>query len=224
MNEDKLELIYENKLASAEDMQGFKLEGQAKLAFPNGRLRMENALDPALEQAANFVLWCPEPFPGDIQVEWEFWPLREPGLCMLFFAAAGLNGEDLFDSGLKPRAGQYEHYTQGDIRTLHLSYFRRKYADERGFHTVNLRKSRGFHLVAQGADPIPNVEDCQPPYRLKLNKRGASVRFSVNELSVLAWKDDGESYGPVLGGGKIGFRQMAPLIAEYASLKVYRLT
>ena len=30
------------------------------------------------------------------------------------------------------------------------------------------------------------------------------------------WVDDGQTYGKLSGGGKIGFRQMAPLVAEYA--------
>jgi len=37
---------------------------------------------------------------------------------------------------------------------------------------------------------------------------------------VFDWRDDGKTYGELLTGGKIGFRQMAPLIAEYANLKV----
>ena len=47
------------------------------------------------------------------------------------------------------------------------------------------------------------------------------MAFSIDDLPVLQWVDDGESYGPILGGGKIGFRQMAPLIAEYANLQVH---
>lgn len=216
-------LIYENKLSSPDDVSGFRLEGQAGITFPNGRMRMENALDPELGQQSNFVFWCPERFSDNIQVEWDFWPVREPGLCMLFLAAEGKNGEDLFDSALKERTGEYHHYSYGDIRTLHLSYFRRRYEDERGFHTCNLRKSFGFHLVAQGADPIPNVEDGLPPYHLTLIKQGALVRFRINELPILEWRDDGQSYGSVLGGGRIGFRQMAPLIGEYANFKVFEL-
>jgi hypothetical protein len=38
---------------------------------------------------------------------------------------------------------------------------------------------------------------------------------------IFTWEDDGATYGPRLQAGKIGFRQMAPLIAEYANLKVY---
>ncbi|MBR0365384.1 MAG: DUF1961 family protein, partial [Clostridia bacterium] len=54
----------------------------------------------------------------------------------------------------------------------------------------------------------------------KLNGR---IEFAINELIVFSWPDDGEEYGAVLGGGKIGFRQMAPMIGEYSNLKVYQL-
>lgn len=75
--------------------------------------------------------------------------------------------------------------------------------------------------MAQGADPLPGTADCAESYRMLLVKRGGSIYFSINELPILEWKDDGEAYGPLLGAGKIGFRQMAPLVAEYANLKVY---
>jgi hypothetical protein len=54
-------------------------------------------------------------------------------------------------------------------------------------------------------------------------KRAAEVSFSINDLLIFHWIDDGQSYGPLLGSGKIGFRQMAPLIGEYANLTVHRL-
>jgi hypothetical protein len=212
--------LYANSLASAPDVNGFRLEGDAVIGFPEGRMRMENARDPGEGQAANFVYWCPEEFPADIAVSWEFRPIREPGLCILFFAAKGVSGEDVFDPGLAPRVGIYGQYHSGDINALHVSYFRRRHPDERAFHTCNLRKSRGFHLVCQGADPLPSVEDAQPPYHIRLIKYGPRVAFFINDLPIFDWTDDGRSYGPVLGRGKIGFRQMAPLIAEYANLEV----
>ena len=109
-----------------------------------------------------------------------------------------------------------------------MSYFRRRQADERPFTTCNLRKSHGFHLVARGADPIPSVPDAVPPYRISVLKAGPRVRFSIGQgehadLPLLDWIDDGSRHGEVLSGGKIGFRQMAPLIAEYANLRVWRV-
>ena len=213
-------LVYENPLASATDVDGFLMEGSGATTFPMGRLRLENLRDPSEGQKANIVVWCPRDFPADVCVEWDFWPIREPGLCIVFFSAIGRNGNDIFDDSLARRDGIYSQYHSGDIDAYHLSYFRRKAETERAFQTCNLRKSRGFHLVAQGADPLPSVIDAMPPYALRLSKLGPDVSFSINDLCVLRWSDD-EQHGPVLGAGKIGFRQMAPLIAEYANLRVY---
>jgi hypothetical protein len=212
--------LYENLLAHKADVKGFRLEGDAIITFPKGRMRMQNLRDVAEGQAANFVFWCPLNFPPDIEVSWDFWPIQEPGLCILFFAATGRKGEDLFDSKLAPRAGLYEQYHHGDINALHVSYFRRRYPVERAFHTCNLRKSYGLHLVSQGADPIPSVVDTQGPYRIRLIKYKAEVAFSINDLPIFRWVDDGITHGSFLGSGKIGFRQMAPLIGEYANFKV----
>ncbi len=214
-------LIWENPLAGEADLQGFVTEGRVKIAFPEGKLRLENAESAQLGQKANYVLWCGEMFPADFLMEISFRPIREPGLAMLFFAAAGRNGEDLFDPGLQKRTGEYIQYHHGDINAFHLSFFRRKEKDERSFHTVNLRKSYGFYLTAQGADPIPDAADATEDYRLSLLKRGAEVRFAVNELEVLRFTDDGTSYGPLLGPGRIGLRQLAPMIGEYADWKVW---
>jgi len=214
------ETIYKNPLAGPDDIAGWRMEGDGAVSFPLGRMRMENTRDPEEGQAANIVHWCPEDFPDDVAVSWDYWPVREPGLCILFFAAAGRKGEDLFDASLAKRGGIYKQYHHGDINALHVSYFRHKFPQERAFRTCNLRKSYGFHLVAQGADPLPPVADAIGPYRIRLVKSGPEVVFGINDLELFRWTDDGQSYGPVLGGGKIGFRQMAPMIAEYANLKV----
>lgn len=219
-----MKLIYDNPLTGEENLKDFILEGSAAMSFPQGRLRLENKLDAALEQKANYVLWCKEEFPSDIRIEWDFWPIRQPGLCIMFFAAKGRNGEDLFDPLLQQRTGEYPLYHHGDINAFHISYFRRKEEDEKAFHTCNLRKSYGFYMAAQGGDPIPDVGDAKPPYHMTVEKLGDTVRFFINDLEILKYEDDGETYGPKLDGGKIGFRQLAPFIGEYQNLKVYELT
>ena len=75
----------------------------------------------------------------------------------------------------------------------------------------------------QGGDPIPDADECRDMYRIALEKKGNLVRLLVEEVEVFSYVDDGETYGPCLAGGKIGFRQLAPMIAEYADLKVYAL-
>ena len=217
------QLIYENPLACEADIKGFRLEGSAKITFPGGRMRMENAISAEAGQKANYVLWCDRVFPDNIRIEWDFRPIREPGLAILFFAAKGINGKDIFDPSIDIRTGEYPLYHHGDINVFHVSYFRRKEADERAFHTCNLRKSYGFYLVSQGADPIPDADDCHGDYHLSLIKKKDFVSFSVNGLTVFSFEDDGETYGDYLTDGRIGFRQLAPMIAEYSGLKVYSL-
>ena len=218
--------IYTNPLAGRSDIDGWRIEGDGTATFPMGRMRMEGTRDPGEGQKANIVHWCPEEFPDSISISWDFYPIREPGLCILFFAAAGRQGEDLFDPSLADRNGPYDQYHHGDINALHVSYFRRKHPQERAFTTCNLRKSYGFHLVAQGADPLPSVPDAQPPYRVEVIKDGPEVLFGIGKggdearLPLLHWTDDGQNTGPALGGGKIGFRQMTPMIGEYANLRV----
>jgi hypothetical protein len=206
-------MAYQNKLASPDDLAGFRLEGEGALSFPRGRLRLESLRPPEDGQDANIVLWCPEDFGPDITVRWDFWPIREPGLAIVFFHARGRHGEDIFD--LAPRTGPYDQYHHGDLNAYHVSYFRRMWPSERKLHTCNLRKSYGFHLVAQGPDPLPPVLDAQGPYAMSLTVRGGEVTFAVEDLVSFRWRDDDP-----LPGGKLGFRQMAPMIGEYANLRV----
>lgn len=220
---EKAVLLYDNPLTSESDVKDFVLEGKAAITFPQGRMRLENTVSAEEGQKANYVLWCPEEFPSDVMITWDFYPIREPGLCIMFFAAKGKEGQDLFDEALQKRTGEYVQYHHGDINAFHVSYFRRKEPDERAFHTCNLRKSYGFYLTAQGGDPIPDVSDAKPPYHITVLKKENEVRFYIDDMEVFCFIDDGETYGPLLGGGKIGFRQLAPFIGEYENLKVYEV-
>ena len=224
MDLSKSKLLYENPLSCAEDVRGFRLEGDASLTFPRGRMRMENAYERDGERGlhANFILWCERDIPDHIAVSWDFRPLTDAGLAMIWIAAKGRQGEDLFDPRLSPRNGDYQQYHHGDINALHASYFRRN-PSEIGFRTCNLRKSHGFHLVCQGGDPLPDAKYAVQPHRVEVVKSGQHLRFSMNDIVLFHWIDDGQSFGPVLRDGKIGFRQMAGLIAEYANLQVHEV-
>lgn len=216
------ETLYENPLNGKKDVMNWIAEGRVEIAESENKMVLQNELDPDLYgDDAHWVLWCPEEFPDRVMMEWDFYPMEEPGLCMLFFSAHGQDGHDLFSEKLPKRTGYYPQYHSGSINALHLSYFRHKHAEERAFRTCNLRKSSGFHLVAQAADPLPPVEDACPPYHIKLVKYEGVVQFSINDLSLLEWEDQGE-YGPIYSGGYIGFRQMAPMKAAYSNLTVKR--
>ena len=222
---EQTETIYENNFSSDAALDDFILEGQAHVSINNGALRLQNVLDPSLGQTANFVLWNKNNFPDKISIEWDFYPLHDTGLAMMFFSAKGINGEDIFDPILPKRTGRYEMYYDGAINAYHISYFRKNDAEGKSFATCNMRKSKGFYLVCQGADPIPCYNDCISPYHINILKYMNHVIFSINGLQLFHFIDDGKTYGNrIHADGKIGFRQMAPLIAEYKNLKVSSVT
>ena len=78
-------LIYDNSLASSELVKDFVLEGQARITFDGGVMRMENALSADNGQKANYVYWCPVEFPENVEITWDFRPVKEPGLAIIFF-------------------------------------------------------------------------------------------------------------------------------------------
>ena len=141
-----MKLIYENPLSTPEDVKDFVLEGKAVISFENGRLRMENQLSEVEGQKANYVYWCDREFPENIRIEWGFLPVREPGLAMMFFAAKGRDGEDIFDPSLDVRNGEYKMYHHGDIDAFHVSYFRRKEPDENIFTPAICARAMAFTL------------------------------------------------------------------------------
>jgi hypothetical protein len=214
-------VLYSNPLKGPADVADWVGEGPVSLGSHEGALELSGSLDDEeFGDHAHWTFWCPEEFPDGIRVSWEFLPLEEPGLAMVFFAANGHGGRDLFYPELTPRTGYYPQYHSGDLDALHVSYFRHKYQSERAFRTCNLRKSAGFKLVAQGADPLPPAEDAVDFYRMEVVKDGPSVAFSINGLPLLDWQDPSDT---VLGGGYLGFRQMAPLRAAYRNLVVEKI-
>ncbi|MCG0056575.1 YesU family protein, partial [Escherichia coli] len=81
------------------------MEGGGQISSDDHSLPLSHVQD-----EEHFVFWCPETFPDGIIVTWDFSPIEQPGLCMLFFAAAGIRGEDLFDPSLRKRTGTYPEY------------------------------------------------------------------------------------------------------------------
>lgn len=217
------DVIYKNPLKDKKDIEGWVMEGDGVISFPKAKMRLESKRPVEDGQKSNIVFWCPETFPDNICISWDFLPIREPGLAILFFSAMGRDGCDIFDDSLKKRLGPYNHYFDGDINAYHISYFRRN-PIEREFQVCNLRKSFGHHLVKQGPDPIPSTMDIKKSYKIIVVKNGPIIEFGISYnglfLNCFKWMDDGKSYGPILTGGKIGFRQMAPLIGEYNNLEV----
>lgn len=216
-------VLYSNKM-SAESLADWVREGPATVRDGHGGAVLGSSADAdEMGAHAHFVLWCPEVFPDRIRISWDYHPIEGEGLAMVFFGAQGSAGRDLFSPELAPRTGYYPQYHSSDITALHASYQRRKFASERAFRTCNLRKSPGGHLVAQGADPLPSPEDADGFYRVEVSKDGPHVTLSINGLQIFHWQDGDADTGPHIGGGYLGFRQMAPLRAAYKNLTVTSL-
>jgi Domain of unknown function (DUF1961) len=124
----------------------------------------------------------------------------------------------LSDRLLEPRDGTYKQDHSGELNGYHISYW----AAGRG--TANLRKSKGFHLVAEGKDLI-----CDAPAHVfqtvRVYKRGGTIRLTIDDVVALAWEDDGKLQGPASDQpGWFGLRQMGHTHrCEYGHVKVYRL-
>ena len=74
------------------------------------------------DQKAHHVFWCPKELPSDFMAEWELQNLNpDAGLCIVFFAAKGINGKDVMHPSLIKRNGVFRQYTQSDLNNYHIS-------------------------------------------------------------------------------------------------------
>jgi hypothetical protein len=56
-----------------------------------------------------------------------------------------------------------------------------------------------------------------------LVKKDNQISMTVDGREIINWVDDGQEYGPVLGGGKIGLRQMKWTHFRYRNFKVFAI-
>ena len=210
----KGKLLYENALAEKQNITDWKMEGAGSVEFTDSWMHLFS-----FNEKSHHVLWCPNDFPSNFIAEWEVKNYHTAaGLCIVFFAAKGLNGESIFDSSLPARNGIFKKYTNGAINTYHISYYANgKNEPERA--TANLRKNKGFHLVQKGQPGIPAHSDSV--YHVRLIKYQDHILVYINDRKIIDWSDDGNKYGKALGDGKIGFRQMKWTHFAYRNFKVW---
>ncbi|MDH7568064.1 MAG: DUF1961 family protein [Armatimonadota bacterium] len=219
------DLLYENSLArGAANEQEWVMEGGGLIEWTAEGMRLRPkryTVTRSRVETDHFTCWLKRDFPPDIRVEWEFrfpdWKQSPNGLAILFSCARGANGKDLFDPTLQQRDGIFARYHSGDINCYHTSYF----AGSRG--SANLRKNAGFHLVASGPDLVAQGGP-EKWHSLSLTRFGPLISLVVDDVECFRWTDDGKTYGPLLGGGKIGLRQQNDLLyGDYRNLRVYGL-
>ena len=209
-------LLFEYALAKPDEVDGWRMEGTGAVEFHDGWMRMKSTSPDAPPGHGHLVHWCDRDVPADFLLEFEVRILTDDGLNIIFFCAKGRDGRDLLDPSLDKRSGVFNQYTIGDIDCYHTSYFAGS-----GRTTTNLRKNHGFQLVATG--PVGIRAGDRAVHRVALLKTGGDIRLGVDGCCILDWHDAGDHYGPVLGNGKIGLRQMKPTVAEYRNLRVSQI-
>lgn len=212
----KGKLLYEGTMESPESVKGWMMEGPGKVDFRNGWLHMFSP-----QEKNHHVYWCPETFPSSFIAEWEAQNLEtDAGLCIVFFAAKGENGKDIFDPSLPQRNGVFKQYTRGRIISYHISYYANG-TDKPDRGHANLRKNNEFKLVQKGKEGIPTKST--NVHRIRLIKDDGHVVMFVDNRKIIDWKDDGKKHGPAHTNGKIGLRQMKWTHFRYRNFKVWEL-
>jgi hypothetical protein len=220
----KGKLLYSTRMDSEASMKDWVLEGPGIIDFVDNSTIMRSQIpNPPDGSTGHFNYWCPESFPDNIVVEWEFKPFTDKGVCHLFFAAKGQKGEDIFDSALPKRDGHFQQYINGVINNYYFIYFSNlDLMRTSNMATVWLAKSSKQSIMALGQIGItPGVKEF---HRMRMIKEDAHMQLQVNGKVYLDFTDPGsERWGPVLGGGRISFRQMAVTMAAYRNFNVWEL-
>ena len=213
---EKGKIIYANDLSRADHMQGWRMEGPGETEFRDGWMHMF-----AHDQKWHHVFWCPVDFPDSFIAEWEMQNHNlEAGLCIVFFATTGLQGEDIFDPSLPTRDGTFRQYTKEKIRGYHISYYANN-PNNTEREASHLRKNNMFETVQKGPEGI--LKNSTDVHHIRLIKNGPHIVMYVDERKIMDWIDDGVSLGPVYGSGKIGFRQMQWSHFRYRNFKVWSI-
>ncbi len=175
-------------------------------------------------------------------VEYDFKPLSPIGLGIIFFSAKGINGEDVLSDSLKKRYGVFSQYLNSDINCYHISYWANATGNKRG--TCNIRKNKGAFCLANAVDPTAKDLDLNAKefnfktYKIRLVKIENNIKFYIDDELVMDYTDNrfnnivseeglenvierNVDTGEVLGGGRIGLRQMVDLAGFYDNFKVY---
>jgi len=176
------------------------LEGRGNAHTEAGRLVLSNG-------GNDVVLWNTHRFPADFLLEFSVLPHdANKGLNIVFFAAMGRKGGGIFDLSQPKRDGRFRAYHSGGLDAYHVSYWATD-EDGKARGTAHIRKNYGFHRVAVGKDFITGQGP--GPHRVRVLKLNGNIEVEVNGRIAVRWHDDGRTFGPVLGEGFIGLRQMA---------------
>jgi len=199
-------------------------EGRGGVDVRDGKLRVspvpfdKSGQQIKTEPRSHMVVWNSTIFPADFLTEFEMNANGSTnGLTIVFFCAAGKNGEDIFDLSLPPRSADYKNYHSGAIANYSDAYWSRNTGDEAA--TNRLRKNPGFALVAQGRSLTTG--STETTHHVRILKYGPHIEIEIDSRVVVKWNDTGTG----LGAGRIGFRSMEGVsLITYDNFKVWMLS
>ncbi|MBS3762458.1 MAG: DUF1961 family protein, partial [Planctomycetes bacterium] len=207
-------LLYETSMESPKSVKDWRMEGPGKTSFKDGWMHMQSP-----GEKMHHVFWCPKRFPESFIAQWQAQNLEtDAGLCIVFFAAAGLDGQSILSEKLPDRNGNFKQYTRGAIRCYHTSYYANA-AHNPDREQTNLRKNPGFHLVGKGPEGIPT--ESKKIHTITLAKDENHIRLWVDDKKVIDWTDTGKKGGKPHGDGFIGLRQMKWTHFRYRNFRVW---
>ncbi len=209
-------LVYQSSMASASSIKDWTMEGPGRLRFSDGWMNMDSP-----EKEMHHVLWCPEMAPESFAAQWEMQNRNlEAGLCIVFFAATGLDGQDVMDPSLPDRDGTFSQYNDQALQNYHISYYAHN-PKLPARAMARLRKNPGKNIVSEGPPGI--VVSSDKIHTVTLIKEGSRIRLFVDQNAIIDWVDDAKVNGAPLGSGKIALRQMQWTHFRYRNFKLWSI-
>jgi len=209
----KDKLLHQTSFANKNSVQDWQMEGPGKIKFTNNWMTMFSP-----DKQMHHVFWCPIEFPDSFIAEWKVKNLAtDAGLLIVFFAAKGEQGQDIFSDELPERDGSFTQYTQGKVNSYHISYYANA-AHNPNRPTTNLRKNNTFTLLQQGQQGIPTKSTAI--HQIRLVKQRNKIQLFIDDRKVINYLDEST---PMLTTGKIGFRQMKWSKFQYQDFKVWSI-
>lgn len=157
-------------------------------------------------EPSHMVVWNKNRFPANMVFEFTVnHHGSDDGLTLVFFAAEGLQKQEIFDLDLPPRNGIYRNYNKGQLKNYTVSYWSRNKKPslvKRGEQYTNrMRKNPGANKLSNEYSRTDKCNDCD--YRIRIFKTAGLIAVEING-EVVNQVIDPEP----LGGGYIGLRSM----------------
>ena len=175
-------------------------------------------------EPSHMVVWNKTRFPADVMFEFTVnHHGSDNGLTLVFFAADGVEGQDIFDLELPPRNGVYRNYNKGRLRNYTVSYWSRNKKPSlvaRGEQFTNrIRKNPGAIIIATDDSLTDKCKACD--FKVRILKVAGSISVEINGVIANHVVDPDAPHR----GGYIGLRSMKGVDkVSYDDFKVWSLS